>query len=122
GGDNRSMPRRTLELIGPVDLRAVLGLNVRGPGDPTGRLSSRSAIRATRTPDGEATLLVELRGTRAEAEAWGPGADRVIDCLPALLGQLDDPDGFDPSAHPLIADLARRRPGLRLGWTGAVFE
>jgi 3-methyladenine DNA glycosylase/8-oxoguanine DNA glycosylase len=57
-----------------------------------------------------------------EAEAWGPGADQVLDGLPALLGLLDDPTGFDPSLHPLIADLARRRPGLRLGWTGAVFE
>ena len=99
-----------------------MGINVRGPGDPTGRLSSRSATRATRTADGAATLLVELRGTQADAEAWGPGANRILDGLPALLGQLDDPAGFDPSAHPLIADLARRRPGLRLGRTGAVFE
>ncbi len=116
------MPRRTLELTGPLDLRAVLGLHIRGSGDPSGRLSGRAATRATRTPDGAATLLVELRGTRAEAEAWGPGAERVLDGLPALLGQLDDLDGFDPTRHPLVADLARRRPGLRLGWTGAVFE
>ena len=117
-----SMSRRTLDLAAPVDLRAVLGPHVRGPGDPTGRLSSRSALRATRSVDGPATLLVELRGTRAEAEAWGPGAARALDGLPALLGLLDQPDGFDPSPHPLIADLARRRPGLRIGWTGSIFE
>ncbi|MBI3745689.1 MAG: DNA-3-methyladenine glycosylase 2 family protein [Chloroflexi bacterium] len=111
-----------MELRDPVDLRVVLGPHVRGRGDPTGRLSARSASRATRTPDGPATLLVELRGSSAEAEAWGPGADRVLDGLPALLGLLDDPAGFDPSLHPLIADLARRRPTLRIGWTGAVFE
>jgi len=65
---------------------------------------------------------VELRATLVEAEAWGPGAARVLDGLPALLGMLDEPDGFDPSGHPVIADLARRRPGVRIGRTGAVFE
>lgn len=75
-----------------------------------------------RTPDGPATVLLELRGTRVEAEAWGDGAEHLLDGLPAFLGLLDDPRGFDPSPHPVVADLARRRPGLRLGWTGAVFE
>ncbi len=42
--------------------------------------------------------------------------------LPALLGLLDDPTGFDPSTHAGVADLARRRPNLRIGWTNAVFE
>ena len=65
---------------------------------------------------------VKGRASRPSLQAWGPGADRVLDGLPGLLGQLDDPDGFDPVAHPLIADLARRRRGLRLGRTGAVFE
>jgi 3-methyladenine DNA glycosylase/8-oxoguanine DNA glycosylase len=116
------MPRRTIDLGTPLDLHVVFGPHVRGHGDPTGRVSSRSAIRATRTADGPATLLLELRGTRVEAEAWGPGADRVLDGLPALLGLMDDPSGFDPSTHPVVAELARRRPGLRLGWTGAVFE
>ncbi|HEX5590083.1 MAG TPA: hypothetical protein VFX65_07325 [Candidatus Limnocylindrales bacterium] len=116
------MPRRTIELAAPLDLRLVLGPLYRGRGDPTLRLSGVAAARATRTPDGPATLLVELRGTQAAAEAWGPGADRVLDGLPALLGLDDDPTGFEPGLHPLVADLARRRPGLRLGRTGAVFE
>ena len=120
--DNLHMPRRSIELSAPVDLRVVLGPHVRGRGDPTGRLSGTSAARAARTANGPATLLVELRGTRVEAEAWGPGADRALEGLPALLGLLDDPAGFDPSPHPVIAELARRRPGLRIGWTGAVFE
>ncbi|HSO28776.1 MAG TPA: hypothetical protein VLS28_02625 [Candidatus Sulfomarinibacteraceae bacterium] len=116
------MARRTIDLEAPLDLRVVVGLHVRGRGDPTARLSSVAVARATRTADGPATLLAEVRGTRVEAEAWGPGADRVLDGLPALLGLLDDPAGFDPSRHALVADLARRRTGLRLGWTGAVFE
>jgi 3-methyladenine DNA glycosylase/8-oxoguanine DNA glycosylase len=116
------MPRRTIELEAPLDLRTVVGPHVRGRGDSTWRLSSLAVAWATRTRDGPATLLAEVRGTRVEAEAWGPGADHVLDGLPALLGLLDDPAGFDPSPHPLIVDLARRRPGLRLGWTRAVFE
>ena len=116
------MTRRTLELDEALDLPAVLGTHIRGRGDPTGRVSGRAAARATRTADGPATVLLELRGTRMEAEAWGPGADRVLDGLPALLGLLDDREGFDPSPHRVIADLARRRPNLPLGWTGAVFE
>jgi 3-methyladenine DNA glycosylase/8-oxoguanine DNA glycosylase len=116
------VPVRTIHLDAPLDLRLVLGPHVRGRGDPAGRISGLSALRATRTVDGPATLLVELRGTRLEAEAWGPGAEPVLDGLPALLGLLDDLSGFDPSPHPVVADLARRLPKLRLGWTGAVFE
>jgi len=114
--------RRTIDLEAPLDLRLILGPLARGRGDPTMRLNSLAAARATRTPDGPATLLAEVRGTRVEAEAWGPGADQVLEGLPALLGLLDDPASFDPSLHPLIADLARRQPRLRIGRTGAVFE
>jgi len=117
-----AVPRRSIDLAAPLDLPATLGLHLRGRGDPTGRVSTRSAIRVSRTPDGPATLLAELRGTRVEAEAWGPGAERVLDGLPALLGLQDDPAGFDPSLHRVVADLAHRRPHLRLGWTGATFE
>ena len=100
----------------------VAGLHFRGRGDPTGRVSSRSLVRATRTPDGPATLLAELRGTRVEAEAWGPGADNALEALPALLGLDDDPTGFDPSLHSIVAAQAHRRPHLRIGWTGPIFE
>jgi 3-methyladenine DNA glycosylase/8-oxoguanine DNA glycosylase len=116
------MPRRTIDLDAPLDLRLILGPLYRGRGDPTLRLSSVAAARATRTPDGPATLLAEVRGTRVEAEAWGPGAERVLDSLPALLGLDDDPAGFDPSLHPVVAGLARRMSRLRLGRTGAVME
>ena len=86
------------------------------------RLNALAAARATRTPDGPATLLVEVRGSRVEAEAWGPGDERALDGLPALLGLDDDASGFEPRLHPVVADLARRLLRLRLGRTGAVFE
>jgi 3-methyladenine DNA glycosylase/8-oxoguanine DNA glycosylase len=54
-------------------------------------------------------------------EAWGPGRDWLLDQAPALVGELDDEDGFQPE-HPLLRDLHRRHPGLRIGRTDAVFE
>ncbi len=116
------MPRRSIDLAAPIDLPSVAGLHFRGRGDPTGRVSSRSLVRATRTPDGPATLLAEVQGMRVEAESWGPGADRLLEALPAFLGLDDDPTGFDPSLHRVVADLAHRHPHLRIGWTGAIFE
>ncbi|HXG25774.1 MAG TPA: hypothetical protein VNL94_02850, partial [Candidatus Binatia bacterium] len=56
------------------DLRAVLGLHVRGAGDPTMRVAAAGAIRATRTADGPATLELRLSGSAVLARAWGPGA------------------------------------------------
>jgi 3-methyladenine DNA glycosylase/8-oxoguanine DNA glycosylase len=116
------VPRRTITLDAPLDLRLTLSPLYRGRGDPTLRLNSVAAVRATRTADGPATLLVEVRGDRLEAEASGPGADRALDDLPLLLGLDDDPTGFEPGLHPVIASLARRMPRLRLGRTGAILE
>ncbi len=56
-----------------------------------------------------------------EVEAWGPGAAWAAAGAAALCGQEDDDAGFRP-AHPLLADLHRRHPGLRLPKTRAVFE
>ena len=85
------------------------------------RLFRDRAIRATRTPDGPATLALSLLGATLRVEAWGPGADRALDGAPALAGIEDGRDGFAP-ADRLLADLDRRMPGLRIGRTGAVLE
>jgi 3-methyladenine DNA glycosylase/8-oxoguanine DNA glycosylase len=116
------MATRTLALDGPLDLARTLGIHVHGGADPTIRIRGSEAIRSSRTADGPATLRVIVRGDRVEAEAWGPGADRLLDGLPALLGADDDRTGFDPSHHPLIAELDRRNRGIRLGRTGAILE
>jgi 3-methyladenine DNA glycosylase/8-oxoguanine DNA glycosylase len=42
--------------------------------------------------------------------------------MPVLLGAGDDWTGFDVAAHPLLADVARRHPGLRLPSTGLVLD
>ncbi|HKG56649.1 MAG TPA: hypothetical protein VKA85_05345 [Candidatus Limnocylindrales bacterium] len=85
------------------------------------RLSPRSAVRATRTSQGPATVALRIDGTVVTADAWGPGAAAALDGVPALIGLNDDPSQFAP-AHPLVRELARRRRGLRLGRSGAVLE
>ncbi|MFJ8648977.1 DNA-3-methyladenine glycosylase family protein [Streptomyces sp. NPDC093546] len=106
----------------PLDVALVLSPLRRGPGDPTFRTSPDGAVwRASRTPAGPGTLRVAVRGGRVEAEAWGPGAEWLLDGLPALLGADDDPAQFTPR-HRLLAATLRRRPGLRLGRSGLVLE
>ncbi|WP_149179937.1 DNA-3-methyladenine glycosylase [Streptomyces sp. TRM49041] len=106
----------------PVDLGLTLGPLRRGPGDPTFRTTSDGSVwRTCRTPSGPGTLRVAARGGAVEAEAWGSGAEWLLDRLPELLGERDDPDAFTPR-HRLLALTRRRRPGLRLTRTGLVME
>ncbi|MFH8395264.1 DNA-3-methyladenine glycosylase family protein [Streptomyces sp. NPDC018036] len=113
---------RTWTPDGPLDLGLVLGPLRRGPGDPTFRTTPDGSVwRTSRTPAGPGTLRVALRGGVARGEAWGPGAEWLLDGLPDLLGAADDPAAFEPR-HRLIALARHRRPGLRLVRTGLVME
>ncbi|MFG3149230.1 DNA-3-methyladenine glycosylase family protein [Streptomyces sp. NPDC048243] len=113
---------RTWDPEGPLDLGLVLGPLRRGPGDPTFRTTPDGSVwRVCRTPAGPGTLRVTLRDGTARGEAWGPGADWLLDRLPELLGAADDPDAFEPR-HRLLAVTRHRRPGLRLLRTGLVME
>jgi 3-methyladenine DNA glycosylase/8-oxoguanine DNA glycosylase len=116
------MPSRVIRLDDPLDLRRTIGIHARGPGDPVMRIDGTTAIRASRTPDGPATIRLELYGTRLTAEAWGPGADRALSAVPALVGLEDDRGAFEPARHPLVRDLDRRLRGVRIGRSGAVLE
>ena len=115
-------PDATLEITldGPLDLIASLGPLVRGNGDRTIRLTSTRAWLATRTSDGAATLGLTLTGRRVVAEAWGAGAQRVLERVPRLFGE--GTERLANAADPRIAGLARRRPGVRILRTGAVME
>jgi 3-methyladenine DNA glycosylase/8-oxoguanine DNA glycosylase len=108
-----------------VELGTTLGPLRRGTGDPAHRTGPDGAVwRASRTPDGPGTLRLAVRASdgTVEGRAWGPGADWLLDRIPALLGADDDPSGFDPSGHPFLRDAHRRHPDLRLGRTGLVLE
>ncbi|WP_407642946.1 DNA-3-methyladenine glycosylase family protein [Actinacidiphila yanglinensis] len=106
----------------PLDVRRTLMPLRRGGGDPTFRIAPDGTVwRASRTPAGPATL--RLTGTPAaiEGTAWGPGAQWMLDGLPALLGADDDPSAFVPR-HRIVHAAHRRHPGLRLTRTGLVLE
>ncbi len=115
---------RTAVLPGPLDLRLTLGVHGHGRLDPALRFeASGSAWRVTRTPDGPATLFIEVvgGGRQVRARAWGPGAAHALDGIVALLGLDDEPARLVPR-HPVVADAARRLRGLRIGRTGNVLE
>ncbi|MFF5506471.1 DNA-3-methyladenine glycosylase family protein [Streptomyces roseolus] len=105
-----------------LDLGLILGPLRRGPHDPTFQVAPGGEIwRATRTPEGPATLRARAHGTEVSADTWGPGAAWLDENLPALLGAEDDPTPFVPR-HKLLLATHRRRPGLRLTRTGLVLE
>jgi len=78
-------------------------------------------FKAARTPDGVATIRLRHVGSKVEVEAWGRGAQWLIDTVPALLGFDDDVSGFVP-AHPAMRDQWLRSKGARWGKTNRVIE
>lgn len=87
------------------------------------RLWDRGCWRATRTPDGPATLALTADGGRVEAQAWGQGAAWALEHVPDLLGAHDETLGeFDPPPG-LVRDLLHgRRHEVRIGRSLAVAE
>jgi 3-methyladenine DNA glycosylase/8-oxoguanine DNA glycosylase len=121
-GDADAAPlRSTYRPAGPLDVRLTLALVRRGPGDPALRvLPDRTVWHALRTPAGPATLHLRPAPDGVAATAWGPGAERALAGVPALLGAHDDPRAFDPLGHPRLAAAHHRLRGLRLPRTGDV--
>ncbi len=106
----------------PLDLHRTLAPLRRGPGDPSCRIAGDGALwRASRTPAGPGTLRVLGRYGEVRAQAWGPGADWLLDRLPVLLGADDDPSGLVLPPGP-VREAQRTHPGLRLCRTGLVLE
>ncbi|MGN6721867.1 MAG: DNA-3-methyladenine glycosylase family protein [Marmoricola sp.] len=95
-----------------------------GGADPTfRRLTDGSIAWARHTPTGPGTLRVVSRPAEGviEAQAWGSGAEWLLDRLPRLLGADDDTSGFEPPPG-VIADAWRRHRNWRVGASDAVFE
>jgi 3-methyladenine DNA glycosylase/8-oxoguanine DNA glycosylase len=119
---NPPSARREWRPADPISIALALGPLQRANGDPTQRRGPDGTWwRTAQTPTGAGTLRLRATGGVVEAEAWGSGADWLLDSVPGLLGADDDPTGFHPQ-HPVIAATARRRPALRLGRLGLVFE
>jgi 3-methyladenine DNA glycosylase/8-oxoguanine DNA glycosylase len=109
----------------PLDLRRTLGHLGRGKGDPTHRHEADGSVwRTAPTPDGPGTLMLRRSADGwVAAQAWGTGADWLLDRLPDLLGAADETEGFPAHAHPVIADAWRRcGEGLRFPATRLIFD
>jgi len=68
---------------------------------------------------------VTVRAISAEdtvdVEAWGPGAEWVLERAEAWCGALDDVSGFDPP-RGIVRESWRRHRGLRIPSTGLLTE
>ena len=113
---------RTLSVDGALDIRRTLAIHRRGSGDPTLRFeASGSAWRASRTPEGPATLFIEAGHNAIRVRAWGPGSAWALARSDALVGLDDDPGALIPR-HRAVAMAVKRSRGLRIGRTGVVLE
>jgi len=108
-------------LTAPIDLPLTLGPIAHGRGDPTIRFAPDGIWRATRTPDGPATIRLRAATGGVEISAWGAGAASAVGGGADLIGANDDPTALVPR-HRLLGDLVHRFPGLRLTRTNRPFE
>lgn len=110
-----------VEIEAPRSLRRTLGIHRAGFGDPTTRISDGTFTRATITPAGPGTLTIRWAADPApaaecglDAEAWGPGADWLLERVDDLTGATDRPGVFE-HAHPAVERSLRLTRGGRIG-------
>lgn len=104
---------RTIVLPYRLDLRRSLVMLLMGPHDPSQRLDAGHYWKATRTPEGPATLhLARSAEDTLTAEAWGPGAAWVLAWAERVAGAQDQPELLVPQDERVRAWL-RAVPGLR---------
>ncbi|HEY8921091.1 MAG TPA: DNA-3-methyladenine glycosylase 2 family protein [Candidatus Limnocylindria bacterium] len=110
-----------VSLPAPINLALTLGPIAHGRGDPTIRFDPDGIWRATRTPEGPATLRLRAAKGGVQVSAWGAGAANAVGGASDLVGANDDPAVL-VAEHRLIGELAHRFPGLRLPRTNRPFE
>ncbi len=120
---------RQLDVVGPLDLVGTLAPLGASFGDPTMRVRrgrgtfgvGARVSMAARTPDGAAAIEVanNAPGT-VVAEAFGAGADWLLDRLPDLVGAADDPHVWTPPSS--LRAMAKRAAGARFPRTHRPME
>jgi len=113
---------RRFEVVGPLSLRFTLRALSLWGATTWLKVDDSGAWYARRTPDGPGTVHIRHRGDHLLVNAWGDGAERVLDEVPALCG-LGDPglDAIEP-VHPCIEELKKRNRGQRQGRSGQVYS
>lgn len=107
------MAKVSIPIAVPLDLRRTLApLN--------GTFREGAWWYTARTADGPATLRVTRTAVSLDGEAWGTGAERLLERLEGIAGLEDTSESF-ATRHPVISELHRRNPGLRFAATGDVF-
>lgn len=64
-------------------------------------------------------MLVSRTRESVIGNAWGDGAEDLLERLEAIVGLHDDPTSFQTD-HPVVAELHRRNLGLRFAASGSV--
>lgn len=105
-----------------VSLGLTIAPLAQGRTDPTVQRDATGIWMTMATPAGSASLHLREGSGAIEATAWGDGAELAIEQVPTLCGADDDDTGFDPTRHPLIADLHRRMPGLRVTRSARILD
>jgi len=113
------MKFRQVALARPLDLRAML--KVSGLKGPSLQARSDGLWRATRTPEGPATVRLSVSASELRADAWGAGADWALEHVDQWIGNDDDPDVLT-AQHPAVAEAIRAGRGMRLASVGSMVE
>jgi endonuclease III len=106
--------RAVVLTVSSLELHHTLGVLQQSRHDPTTRVSRHELWRATRTPLGPGTLHLWWEGSTLRHEAWGPGGCWLIDAIPRLIGDHEQPFGL-PVPHEVVARALAAAPGLRIG-------
>jgi 3-methyladenine DNA glycosylase/8-oxoguanine DNA glycosylase len=130
-GPHAAEPRTImLDIAGRYDLVTTLRPLARGAGDATMRITEGGVDLAVRRRAGPVTLrLRQAPGqdgdARVSAHAWGPGSVDLASWLPGFLGVDGDRRStgeLRDAPDRIVAELARRMPGIRIPATGAVLD
>ncbi len=115
---------RRLAVPEAYDFVGTVGGLPMGAHDPCLRFVDGVLWWVARTPSGLGTLRLHGDGDGLLATAYGPGAEWLLDQADAVAGLRDDVSEFPAIAtgHPVVAELHRRHPGLRLPATGRVYQ
>ena len=114
---------RVVRTSRPVPLGAVVSGFRRGGGDPTSRRDHDAWWFGWLTPDGAVTLRLSVSAAAGEvaAQAWGAGSGWALEKVPDLVGERDDPTGFEP-LHAPVGEAWRVFPGWRVPRSGLVLQ